>query len=194
MEVFERAARKAALLGRVDTEWIFGTLEDEWKDAKEFFISAVKVGFSSGEVQIWKTIELQQIGSRVVSSLVSSMLLNIEHNPHLYDYLGSAEDHLEHELRTISQGKIDTHMIKNSICQLERGVETEDQLFSLVRILNLFVIADELNEYSLNFVISSLLQVSVQPRPLVERVIENCVRKVNGLLGKAVKKEYAFIK
>jgi hypothetical protein len=43
-------------LGTIRTEEISGTLEEGWKDAKEFFISAVKIGFNSGEVQTWKTI------------------------------------------------------------------------------------------------------------------------------------------
>jgi len=45
------------LLGELRTEEITGELEEGWRDAKEFFISAVKVGFNSGDVQTWKMVE-----------------------------------------------------------------------------------------------------------------------------------------
>ena len=66
------------MLGKVETEYVFGNLGEEWREAKEFFISAVKMGFSSGEVQLWKQLQPQDIGARVVSAVLSGMLLNLE--------------------------------------------------------------------------------------------------------------------
>jgi hypothetical protein len=34
MELFEKAVNRAGLLGRIDTSYVFGTVENGWKDAK----------------------------------------------------------------------------------------------------------------------------------------------------------------
>lgn len=48
---------KAGLLGAIRTDEILGKLEEGWKDAKDFFISAVKIGFSSDEAETWKCVD-----------------------------------------------------------------------------------------------------------------------------------------
>ena len=56
MDVFEAAVNRAGLLGEIRTEEMVGKLDNDWKDAKEFFISAVKMGFNNSEVETWQML------------------------------------------------------------------------------------------------------------------------------------------
>lgn len=51
----------------------------------------MKVGFNSGEVQTWKTIEFDQIGKHVMGAVLDGMLLNLEANQELDSYLSDPE-------------------------------------------------------------------------------------------------------
>ena len=38
------------------------------------------MGFNSGEVQVWKSIDLEEIGPKIIASVIDGMLLNVEKN------------------------------------------------------------------------------------------------------------------
>lgn len=73
--VLEAAAEKAGLLGVVRTEEVLADVEEGWRDARDFFLSAAKGGGCSGEVQTWKLVDCGEVGRRVLAAVSKAMLL-----------------------------------------------------------------------------------------------------------------------
>jgi hypothetical protein len=194
LELFERAVCKAGLLGSIRTEEITGTLEEGWKEAKEFFISAVKVGFNSGEVQTWKTVDFESIGRRVIANVLDGMLLNTEDNPSWEVYLGSPEEKLSSELRVLSENKLDWHSIKSWVSQLERPIDSEAQVYSLIRMVNLIHISQAQDEYCVNFLICSILGISCPLKRVAHQRVEDCVSTINRFLSEGSAENWTFVK
>ncbi len=57
LELIEAVITKLNLLKGMKFEIITGDLRKEWREAKDFFISAFKSGYNVGEIQTWNLCE-----------------------------------------------------------------------------------------------------------------------------------------
>ena len=60
---------------RVHT-YLRGELEEEWKEARQLFISALKIGYNFGELQIWHPIGQEQIQKGLLEYCRDSILMH----------------------------------------------------------------------------------------------------------------------
>ena len=56
-------------------EIITGDLGKDWRDAKDFFVSAFKSGYNVGEIQTWNLCEAGQVQPKIRKFLTLGTLL-----------------------------------------------------------------------------------------------------------------------
>jgi hypothetical protein len=57
MNILKEAILKLGILSCLETSYFVGELGAEWREARDFFISALKVGYNAGELQTWHPTE-----------------------------------------------------------------------------------------------------------------------------------------
>jgi hypothetical protein len=75
LELIGSAITKLNLLKGMKFEIISGDLSKEWREAKDFFISAFKSGYNVGEIQTWNLCESEKIQPRIRNFLTEATLL-----------------------------------------------------------------------------------------------------------------------
>lgn len=75
LELIGAVITKLNLLKGMKFEIISGDLGKEWREAKDFFISAFKSGYNVGEIQTWNLCETEKIQPKIRNYLTEGTLL-----------------------------------------------------------------------------------------------------------------------
>ena len=69
------AINQLAVLGKLDTSYFAGQLGQEWNEARDFFISALKVGYNVGELQTWHLSDSALIQPKILEYTVNALFM-----------------------------------------------------------------------------------------------------------------------
>ena len=75
LNLLQLTITKLGILGKLDTSYFAGQLGQEWCEARDFFISALKVGYNIGELQTWHPTDHTQIQPKILDYTVNSLFM-----------------------------------------------------------------------------------------------------------------------
>ncbi len=165
LELIGSAITKLNLLKGMKFEIISSDLGKEWREAKDFFISAFKSGYNVGEIQTWNLCESEKIQPKIRNFLTEgTLLLNICKSDDFIKSLENAEleEILSNQIFELTSGTETLSSLSNNWKKISIS-ETEcmdSKCLNIIRIANLMSVIENFSEKLLYAICSAMIDIN----------------------------------
>jgi hypothetical protein len=165
LELIGSAITKLNLLKGMKFEIISGDLGKEWREAKDFFISAFKSSYNVGEIQTWNLCESEKIQPKIRNFLTEgTLLLNNCKSDDFIKSLENAEleEILSNQIFELTSGTETLSNLSNNWKKIQISeTETADsKCLKIIRIVNLMNVIENFSEKLLHAICSAMIDIN----------------------------------
>ena len=165
LELIGSAITKLNLLKGMKFEIISSDLGKEWREAKDFFISAFKSGYNVGEIQTWNLCESEKIQPKIRNFLTEgTLLLNNCKSDDFIKSLENAEleEILSNQIFELTSGTETLSSLSNNWkkIQISETESIDSKCLNIIRIANLMNVIENFSEKLLYAICSAMIDIN----------------------------------